>query len=153
MNILEAFDLTGSYRAAAELAGCDHKTVKTYVERRDAGLPPQPPSIERDRLIDGYRDKLTEWVRRSDGRIGADVAHGKLVALGYAGSERTTRRAVAEAGRAYRVSRRKTYKPWVPEPSGWLQYDWGEGPRIDGRRTQLWCAWLAWCRYRIVLPC
>lgn len=27
MEILEAFDLTGSYRAAAELAGCDHHTV------------------------------------------------------------------------------------------------------------------------------
>jgi hypothetical protein len=27
MEILEAFDLTGSYRAAARLAGCDPKTV------------------------------------------------------------------------------------------------------------------------------
>jgi hypothetical protein len=153
MNILEAFDLTGSYRAAAELCGCDHKTVKAYVERRNAGLPPQPPSIERDRLIDGYGDKLAEWMRRSNGRLRADVAHGKLVALGYQGSPRTTRRAVAEARRVYRGSRRRTYKPWIPEPGGWLQFDWGEGPRINGRRTQLWCGWLAWCRYRIVLPC
>ena len=27
MRILEAFDLTQSYRAAGELAGCDHHTV------------------------------------------------------------------------------------------------------------------------------
>ncbi len=27
MEILEAFDLAGSLRGAAELAGCDHKTV------------------------------------------------------------------------------------------------------------------------------
>ena len=27
MKILEAFDLTGSLRAAAELAGCSHHTV------------------------------------------------------------------------------------------------------------------------------
>ena len=27
MEILEAFDLTGTLRGAAELAGCDHKTV------------------------------------------------------------------------------------------------------------------------------
>jgi len=38
MDILEAYDLTGSYRAAAELAGCDHKTVMFHVDRRDAGL-------------------------------------------------------------------------------------------------------------------
>ena len=27
MEILEAYDLTGSLRGAAQLAGCDHKTV------------------------------------------------------------------------------------------------------------------------------
>ncbi|MER5757135.1 hypothetical protein [Streptomyces sp. NPDC002088] len=27
MEVLEAYDLTGSYRAAAELAGLDHHTV------------------------------------------------------------------------------------------------------------------------------
>jgi hypothetical protein len=31
MEILEAYDLTWSYRAAAELAGCDHHTVARYV--------------------------------------------------------------------------------------------------------------------------
>jgi hypothetical protein len=30
----EAYDLTGSYRAAAELAGCDHHTVVRYVAMR-----------------------------------------------------------------------------------------------------------------------
>jgi hypothetical protein len=34
----------------------------------------------------------------------------------------------------------------------WLQWDWGEGPRIGGRRTQLLCCWLAWSRFRVVLP-
>ena len=34
----------------------------------------------------------------------------------------------------------------------WLQFDWGEGPRVGGRRTHLFCAWLAWSRYRVVLP-
>jgi hypothetical protein len=28
----------------------------------------------------------------------------------------------------------------------------GEGPRIGGRRTQLFCCWLAWSRFRVVLP-
>ncbi len=39
MEILEAYDLTGSYRAAAELAGCDHHTVARYVALRDEGRP------------------------------------------------------------------------------------------------------------------
>jgi hypothetical protein len=34
----------------------------------------------------------------------------------------------------------------------WLQWDWGEGPRVAGRRTQLFCAWLAWSRFRVVIP-
>ncbi|GAB3536354.1 hypothetical protein GCM10027575_85350 [Phytohabitans suffuscus] len=34
----------------------------------------------------------------------------------------------------------------------WCQFDWGDGPRVDGRRTWLWCAWLAWPRFRVVIP-
>jgi molybdenum-dependent DNA-binding transcriptional regulator ModE len=37
MEMLEAYDLTGSARAAAELAGCSHHTVTRYVQSRDAG--------------------------------------------------------------------------------------------------------------------
>jgi hypothetical protein len=45
MEILEAYDLTGAYRGAAELAGCDHHTVKRLVARRDfTGVPPGPAS-------------------------------------------------------------------------------------------------------------
>ncbi|MDV9203172.1 hypothetical protein R6M67_49495, partial [Streptomyces sp. Wh19] len=29
---------------------------------------------------------------------------------------------------------------------------WGEGPRIAGRRTWLFCAWLSWSRFRVVIP-
>jgi len=36
VEILEAFDATRSYRAAARLAGCDHHTVKKYVQLRVA---------------------------------------------------------------------------------------------------------------------
>ena len=36
MEILEAFDLAGSLRGAAVLAGCDHKTVGHWVRARDA---------------------------------------------------------------------------------------------------------------------
>ena len=80
------------------------------------------------------------------------MVHRKLTAMGYGGSERTTRRAVAEAKAAWQAGHRRTYRPWIPEPGMWLQWDWGEGPRIGGRRTQLFCCWLAWSRFRVVLP-
>src|SRR5205807_1145059 len=47
---------------------------------------------------------------------------------------------------------RRTYRPWIPEPGMWLQYDWGFGPVIELRQTYLFCAWLAWCRYRVIIP-
>jgi hypothetical protein len=40
----------------------------------------------------------------------------------------------------------------VTEPGLWLPYDWGDGPAIGGRKTTLWCAWLAWSRFRVVIP-
>ena len=39
----------------------------------------------------------------------------------------------------------------MTEPGLWLQYDFGDGPVIDGRKTVLFCAWLAWSRFRIVI--
>ena len=47
---------------------------------------------------------------------------------------------------------RRGYKPWIPEPGLWLQWDYGDGPEIAGVRTQLFCAWLAWSRFRVILP-
>ena len=84
MEILEAFDLTGSCRAAAELAGCDHHTVRRYVEQR--GLGREPERMRPAQLIDPFLGKVEEWVDRSRGRVGADVVHLKLTAMGYAGS-------------------------------------------------------------------
>lgn len=151
MEILEAYDLTGSYRAAAELAGCDHHTVARYVKMRAAGQHPGQRR-HRARAIDDYLPKIEELVVRSQGRVRADVVHKRIVAMGFAGGERTTRRTVAEAKAQYRAGRRRVYRPWVTEPGLWLQYDFGDGPVIKGRKTTLWCAWLAWSRFRVVIP-
>ena len=151
MEILEAYDLTQGFEAAARLCGCDAKTVARYVELRDQGVRADVAAA-RDSVADPYLDKIEEWVERSQGRIRADVAHRKLVAMGYSGSERTTRRAVASAKAAYARGQRRVFRPWVPEPGLWLQWDWGAGPRIFGRETNLWCAWLAWSRYRVIIP-
>lgn len=151
MEILEAFDLTQSFQAAARLAGCDHKTVARYVAARDCGDDPFVAAT-RDSIIDPFLPKIEEWVDHSDGDIRADVCHRKLQAMGYDGSERTTRRAVAAAKAAYERGHRRVYRPWVPEPGLWFQWDWGTGPSIWGRDTWLWCAWLAWSRFRVVIP-
>jgi transposase len=152
MEILEAFDLTGSYRDAGELAGCSHHTVARWVAKRDAGELPGDGPERRERMMDRFLPKLEEWVERSDGKIRADVAFDKLRALGFAGSERTVRRAVAEVKTNRRRGRRRVYRPWIPEPGMWAQWDWGSGPAIGGRATLLFCAWLAWSRFRVVIP-
>lgn len=150
MEILEAYDLTGSLRAAAQLAGCSHNTVARLVAERDAGGD-GPPRVTRRLLIEALLPKIEEWVDRSKGKIRADKVHEKLVLMGFAGSERTSRRAVAQVKRNYRAGRVRVHRPWVTEPGLWLQYDFGDGPVIDGRKTVLFCAWLAWSRFRVVI--
>jgi transposase len=151
MEIFEAYDLTGSYRAAAELAGCDHHTVARYVQLREAGQNPVTRE-HRARPIDEYLEKIEELVVRSGGRIRADVVHRRIAAMGFAGGQRTTRRVVAQVKRRFHAGQRRVFRPWIAEPGLWLQWDWGEGPRIGQRRTSLWCAWLAWSRFRVVIP-
>jgi transposase len=152
MEILEAFDLVGTLRGAAALAGCDHKTVAHYVRLRDEAAGGVPGARARAKpAIDEFAGKIVEWVERSRGAIRADRAHERLVLMGYDGSERTTRRAVAEAKRAWRIEHGRRTRPWTPEPGLWLQFDYGEGPVIGGRRTSLMCAWLPWSRYRVVI--
>jgi hypothetical protein len=143
MEILEALDLTRCAHSAADLAGCDPKTVSRHVARRDLGHDPGA-RVCRPMKIDPYRAKIEELVERSAGRVRADVVHERLADLGFDGTERTTRRAVRLAKTAYRAGRRRTYRPWITEPGMWLQFDWGAGPVIDGRPTLLFCAWLAW---------
>jgi hypothetical protein len=151
MQILDSYDLTGSFRAAAQLAGCSHHTVAAHGARRDtAGRSDRPRP--RPQLIDPFLAKVEEWVERSAGAIRADKAHEKLLALGYTGSERSTRRAVAIVKRNYRAGKTRVHRPWVTEPGMWLQYDFGDGPVVDGVKTVLFCAWVAWSRFRVVIP-
>ena len=51
VEIFEAFDLTGTAWSAAQLTGCDAKTVARYVAVRDAGGDPLAKT-SRPRLID-----------------------------------------------------------------------------------------------------
>src|SRR6188472_2491650 len=151
MEILEAFDLAGSLRGAAELAGCDHKTVAHWVRAREEVGGGLPVSVRPRPRVDAFVEKIEEWVERSRGRIRADAAHQRLVAMGYQGSERTTRRAVAAAKRRWRAEHGRRTRPWITEPGLWMQWDYGDGPVVAGRSTVLFCAWLAWSRFRVIV--
>jgi len=152
MEILEAYDATGSLRGAAALAGCDHKTVARLVATRDVAGGGLPDRARSRPLVDPFAEKIDELVDRSRALVRADVVHGVLVAMGYHGSYRTTRRAVAEAKRRWRQRHGRRTRPWIPQPGLWLQWDYGDGPEVAGRRAVLFCAWLAWSRFRVVVP-
>ena len=68
MEILEGFDLTKSYRDAAELANCSPSTVARYVEARSQGLLSSAPA-RRDQIIDTYLAKLEELVEASKAKV------------------------------------------------------------------------------------
>jgi hypothetical protein len=115
VEILASFDLTHSLRATADLAGCSHHTVARLVAERDAAGD-LPPRVCRPKLIDEFLPKIEEWVEQSRGKIRADVAHDKLVAMGFTGSERSSRRAVAAIKKQYRLGNARVHRPWVTEP-------------------------------------
>ncbi|MBA3281219.1 MAG: relaxase domain-containing protein [Acidimicrobiia bacterium] len=113
------------------------------------------------------------WMGRSAARLelvgevdGGDLASllghldprtGKPLTLGrsapkVAGFDLTVRRAVAGVKASYRAGRRRVYRPWIPEPGMWAQWDWGQGQRVEGRATNLFCARLAWSRTRVIVP-
>jgi hypothetical protein len=150
IDLLEAFDLTGSYRAAAKLVGCDHHTVARHVRLRDAGMAPMVG--RRSRPIDPFIPKIQEMVERSRGLVRADVVHQRIAAMGFEGAERTTRRVVAECKRDYRPVDGPTYRPLIPEPGLWAQWSWTRGPLAGGVPTLLWSCWLPWSRFHVVIP-
>jgi len=151
MEILEAYDETKSFRAASELANCSHHTVKRLVEQRAAGQP-VPEYTARPKITDDHLGTIERIVEETRGKIRADVLHQRLLGMGYTGSERSTRREVSNAKKAWRAGHQRVHRPWETEPGKWLQFDYGDGPVIDGVKTVLFIAWLAWCRYRVVIP-
>ena len=128
--------------AAPPLCGTTHKTVKRVLERLAAGqVEPRVPSPSNTA---GVVDLIAQKVQATDGRISAKRLLPLARAAGYVGSARNFRRAVATAKRTWKRERH-TYRPWVPVPGEHLVIDWAE----EGGRN-LFCAVLAWSRYRFV---
>ena len=88
--------------------------------------------VVRPKLNGPFLGEVEEWVERSEGKVWADIVHDWL-AVGFAGNERITRRAVAAAKPRWRAGHRRTYRPWITEPGLWLQWDWGKGHRRRAR--------------------
>jgi hypothetical protein len=63
----------------------------------------------RPKLIDAFLPKVEELVEDSTAKIRADKVHERLVAMGFAGTQRTTGGPVKVA---WRAGRRHTYRPW-----------------------------------------
>ncbi len=142
LEIINAYRELGSYRAAAELCGTTHKTVRRVVERHEGGGRPERP--RRPRNTDLVAELVAERIERSQGRISAKRLLVAARAAGYEGSDRSFRRAVAEAKEAYR-KRRRRFRPWLPAVGGHLVIDWAEE-----RPFSLFCAVLPWSRWRFV---
>jgi hypothetical protein len=77
-------------------------------------------------VTEPFVDKTTSGADRSNGRIRVDVVHDKLEAMGCPG--------------------------WIAEPGLWLQWDYAAGPMLAGKRVVFFVAWLAWSRFRVVVP-
>src|SRR5206468_3314341 len=141
MELVNAYELVGSYRGAAALCGTTHKTVKRIVEGRQVGQAERRP-VACNTV--GVQQLIAERVRSSDGRISAKRLLPIAQAAGYTGSARNLRRAVAEAKASWKRQRR-VYRPWVAVPGEHLVVDWANEAGHD-----IFCAVLAWSRYRFV---
>lgn len=142
LDILSAYKELGSYRAAAELCGTTHKTVRRVVAR--ATQPPTVDRPERPKATDPYLALIAEKLRATDGRMSAKRLLPLCQAAGYGGSIRHLRRAVA-AARAVHRRERRVYRPWAPVPGEHLVIDWGLEAGVH-----VFCAVLAWSRVRFV---
>jgi hypothetical protein len=65
MEILEAYDLTGSLRQAAALAGCDHKTVAYWMRQRELAGGMSVVERKRPAMEEVFAAKVDELVDRS----------------------------------------------------------------------------------------
>jgi hypothetical protein len=67
--VINLYEELGSYRAVADVVGCDHKTVKAHIERQHGG---SKPATRRATLADGYREMIAAKLEVTKGRITAD---------------------------------------------------------------------------------
>ncbi len=151
MEILEAYDLFGSYNEAARAVMCSPNTVKSLVVKRKNGiLSNRGRNVGHPtKLTDVHKALISELVEKSEAQIRANVVHQRLLPLGYCGDERSTRRAVARFKTKWKLANQRVFWPWIPEPSKWAQYDFSDGPAVNGTKTTLFHYYLPFSRFRM----
>jgi len=161
MDVIAAYRDVGSYRGAAAICGTTHKTVRRIIEAHeattgaatvdDAAARPVLQRGARVRNYDEVADLVAEKVRRTAGRISAKRLLPAARAAGYAGSPRNFRRLVSEEKKAWRLGQARAggRRPAVWIPGEMLVIDWGV-ETVGGRRLHVFCAVLAWSRFRFV---
>jgi hypothetical protein len=145
MHIVDKYRELGSYRAAGQACGVDHKTVKRVVERAERGEvdPPRRPRL-RAHNYDAVSGLVARRVEETRGRISAKRLLAAARAEGYEGSARNFRRVVARARAEWRRQGR-LFRPWRPGPGEFLVIDYG-----SWAGWQVFCAVLVWSRVRFV---
>lgn len=157
MDVISAYRDVGTYRGAAAICGTTHKTVKRVIDAHEAtsagvgagaAVAPKAP---RSRNYDEVAELVAKRVEATTGRITAKRLLPEASAAGYDGSARNFRRLVADARQAWRNEHvgHRGRRPAVWTPGETLMIDWGE-LRIDGVLVHVFCAVLAWSRFRFV---
>ena len=144
MDIISAYREAGTYRGAAAISGTTPKTVRRVIARHEAGggAPARSP---RGHNYDAVAVLVAGRVDKTSARISAKRLLPAARAAGYAGSPRNFRRLVAAAKQAWRRDHHRGRRPAVWSPGEHLVIDWGAE---DG--LHVFCAVLAWCRFRFV---
>ncbi|MEX1043332.1 MAG: IS21 family transposase, partial [Acidimicrobiia bacterium] len=150
MDVVSVFWDVGSYRATGEICGVDPKTVKRIVTAHEAGVLGESQTRRRrevPRNTDVVRDLVAKRVSDRKARITAKRLLPEARVAGYAGSDRNFRRVVAVEKKAWRTVNGRQRRPAVWVPGETLVIDWGT---IPGTGIKVFCAVLAWSRFRFV---
>src|SRR5262249_15687244 len=108
MEIVNAYELVGSYRGAAALCGTTHKPVKRIMNRRHVAEQQRREVVRNTAVVKAL---IAERVRASDGRISAKRLLPIAEAADYTGSARNFRRAALASAKAAWKRQRRTYRP------------------------------------------
>lgn len=152
LAVVNLYEELGSYRAVAAVVGCDHKTVKAWLERTSQGVG--VAGVVRRRATDPFLHLIRERLEMTHGRVRGKRLLKVLRAAGYRASLRTLQRALRIEKRRWQERQRRVYRPWVSAPGDFLIVDWGEVGTVataaGQRRLYCFCAVLGWSRWRYV---
>jgi hypothetical protein len=108
--------------------------VARLVAAREAAGGGLPVRARRRPLVNPFAEKIDELVDRSPAQIRADKAHAIFVAMGYEGSYRTKRRAMAAAKQRRdpgRPARRQRRPLSYSDAAVWLRLPaWSSGVSV-----------------------